>query len=360
MFILRLQAKHYIPDVAINSLLKFLFIFFSIVGLYSDFIAGMVAIIPTSLYLLRIYFALTEDFTRFVVCRKCYSVYSFDSCVNKSGTLLVSKHCQHRAHINSRLSCSTLLLKTVNLLNGKKKLYPFKVYCYAGLQNMLQKLLLRPGFVELCEQWRSRVNSTDNKISDIYDAQIWKDFQYIKGKSFLASPRVYAVMINIDWFQPYKHTQASVGAIYLIIMNLPYTHRYKRENIILLGIIPGPSEPPRDINQYLRPIVKELLHFYAGVDMNIHNKSEKVIVKCILIGVPCDMPARRKACGFLGHSANLGCTKCLKKFPGQVGSKDYSGFDKENWKLRTDSDHRKAVDEIKKAENKTRRNSLES
>ena len=24
--------------------------------------------------------------------------------------------------------------------------------------------------------------------------------------------------------------------------------------------------------------------------MNIHNKSEKVIVKCILIGVPCDMP----------------------------------------------------------------------
>ena len=80
-----------------------------------------------------------------------------------------------------------------------------KVYCYAGLQNMLQKLLLRPGYVELCEQWRSRVNSTDNKISDIYDAQIWKDFQYIKGKSFLASPRVYAVMINIDWFHIHKH-----------------------------------------------------------------------------------------------------------------------------------------------------------
>ena len=89
MFILRLQAKHYIPDVAINSLLKFLLIFFSIVGLYSDFIAGMVAIIPTSLYLLRKYFALTEDLTRFVVCRKCYRVYSFDGCVNRSGTLLV-------------------------------------------------------------------------------------------------------------------------------------------------------------------------------------------------------------------------------------------------------------------------------
>ena len=170
----------------------------------------MVAIFPTSLYLLHKYFAWTEDFIRFVVCRKCYSVYSFDSCVNKSGTLLVSKHCQHRAHLNSRLSCSTLLLKTVNLLNGKKILYPFKVYCYAGLQNMLQKLLLRPGFVELCEQWRSSVNSTDNKSGKIFN---------ILKENLLTSPRVCAVMINIDWFQPYKHTQASVGAIIIFDNN---------------------------------------------------------------------------------------------------------------------------------------------
>ena len=33
------------------------------------------------------------------------------------------------------------------------------------------------------------------------------------------------------------------------------------------------------------------------------------------------MPAGRKACGFLSHSALLGCTKCLKVFPGSVGNK---------------------------------------
>ena len=43
-------------------------------------------------------------------------------------------------------------------------------------------------------------------------------------------------MINIDWFQPYKHVQYSVGAIYLIVLNLSCNLRYRKENMILVGI----------------------------------------------------------------------------------------------------------------------------
>ena len=93
-------------------------------------------------------------------------------------------------------------------------------------------------------------------------------------------------MLNIDWFQPYKLTDSSVGALYITIMNLPYKQRFKRENVILLGIIPGPCEPPRDINQYLRPLVKELLQFLSGILMNVYGKKELQLVKCMLIGVP--------------------------------------------------------------------------
>ena len=39
IFILRLQAKHYIPDVALTSLIKFLFIFFSVIGRTSSYVA---------------------------------------------------------------------------------------------------------------------------------------------------------------------------------------------------------------------------------------------------------------------------------------------------------------------------------
>ena len=59
------------------------------------------------------------------------------------------------------------------------------------------------------------------------------------------------------------------------------------------------------------------------------------------------MPGGRKTCGFLGHSANFACTKCLKLFPDPVGSKDYSGFDRDHWKSRNMEDHRKAAFDLK-------------
>lgn len=68
LFFLRLQAKHYLPDAAVNSLLKFLSVFFLILGRYSEFIANMARNFPTSLFHLRKYFGLTEEFKRFIVC----------------------------------------------------------------------------------------------------------------------------------------------------------------------------------------------------------------------------------------------------------------------------------------------------
>ena len=47
-------------------------------------------------------------------------------------------------------------------------------------------------------------------------------------------------------------------------------------------------------------------------------------------------------------TANLGCTKCYKVFAGGVGSKLYSGFNSDSWKIRTHSEHQSHVQEIHK------------
>ena len=44
--------------------------------------------------------------------------------------------------------------------------------------------------------------------------------------------------------------------------------------------------------------------------MKVSGVSEQQTVRCLLLGVACDMPASRKASGFLGYTALLGCTKC--------------------------------------------------
>ena len=72
-------------------------------------------------------------------------------------------------------------------------------------------------------------------------------------------PHNIGLLLNCDWFQPYKHSQYSVGVLYLIILNLPGSIRFKPENIIIASIIPGPSEPSyNEMNSFLRPLVKEL------------------------------------------------------------------------------------------------------
>ena len=242
----------------------------------------------------------------------------------------------HRDHKNSRKRCDNLLMKTVELSGGKSILRPLKVYCYRSLESSLQDLLQRSSFVSQLDHWRTR--ETGDVLNDIYDGRIWKEFMYINRVPFLADSYTLALAINIDWFQPYKLTESSVGAVYITVLNLPYHLRFKREFVILIGIIPGPNEPKRDINSFLRPLVEELLDFWKGKSMHVCGKDDVQRVRCALVCVACDMPASRKVCGFLGHSATLGCSRCKKQFPGEVGNKDYSGFDRDNWVMRCNSD----------------------
>ena len=74
-------------------------------------------------------------------------------------------------------------------------------------------------------------------------------------------------------------------------MNLPYEQRFKRENIILVGTIPGPTEPHGDLNQYLHPLAYELLELVDGVEMKIYGE-EMQMVKGLEYPVTCQQDER--------------------------------------------------------------------
>ena len=44
--------------------------------------------------------------------------------------------------------------------------------------------------------------------------------------------------LNLDWFNPCKHIQYSVGVIYLTLLNLPRHIRFHEDNTFVVGIIP--------------------------------------------------------------------------------------------------------------------------
>jgi hypothetical protein len=196
--------------------------------------------------------------------------------------------------------------------------------------------------------------SCAEKYVDIYDGAIWKEFMVVNGRPFLDIPNNLGLILNVDWFRPYEHTQYSIGVIYLAILNLPRAERYKLENVIIVGCIPGPKEPTT-MNSYLKPLVDDLLVLWEGIPIAHTSCDFPVVIRGALLAVSCDIPATRKVCGFCGHSATMGCSKCLKKFTCvSFGEKlDYSGFDRDTWSERSMEQHLQAIKEVESASTPT-------
>ena len=321
----------------------------------NNWFAGLAIAFPGPLYCFKKQLGLGKDnFKKYAVCPKCHSLYDFEDCYSTVGSCNKSKECSyvkfadHRQRWRRR-PCGETLLKEVTLNDITKRLYPHKIYCYQSIIESIKRLVKRRNFVDHCELWRSReVRSVAQVMGDVFDGRVWRDFQTYEGVPFLAAPRNYALMLNVDWMQPFEHTTYSVGVMYLVLMNLPRHERFKRENVILVGLIPCPSEPQLNINSYLSPLVDELLILWND-GITIRHAGSQLIpeqFRAALLCVACDIPASRKVCGFTGHHSKMGCNKCNKAF-GVSGIRipnDYSGF--ENCTLRNIVEHKKHVEAV--------------
>ena len=83
----------------------------------------------------------------------------------------------------------------------------------------------------------------------------------------LESQIPYGQAVEFHYFNPLGNKQAgkkkSIGLILLVCLNLSPDVQYNLENMFLLGIIPGPSEPPLTcLNHYLCILVDMLLEFW--------------------------------------------------------------------------------------------------
>lgn len=241
---------------------------------------------------------------------KCHIIYTLDDATNSnSNGVKVTKKCcyvwySNHFQLRMRQPCGNLLLKTMKSSRGSTFLMPISTYCYQNPIHCLEELLKQPSMLQLCEEWRNRTVEND-KLCDVYDGKMWEHFEFdCMGEPFLANSMNFLIILNCDWFQPFKHTQYSVGVLYLAAANLPRQIRFCRENIMVVGIIPGPSELSKNINSYLDPLVTDLKQLWTGVTVKIDGRP--TAIRAALSCLACDVPAARKVGGYVGHNGNMG------------------------------------------------------
>ena len=265
---------------------------------------------------------LETTFRRFVCCKKCFSLYPLERVVLGADGKEINEALQVPP------TCTyTLGKKTCGkpLFTAPESRIPVRQYFHQPLHQWLGRLLMRPGLEKsMDEAWNREGESSENTkrtMRDIWDGPLFQSFKGPDGKTLFSecpgNEAHYVFSLSIDWFNVYKNRKggknASVGAIFMICLNLPLEIRYKLENVYLVGITPGPRDPSKDqINHFLAPLVDDLLeHWDPGVFYReTASYPEGHLVRCALIPIVCDIPAMRKTAGFAGHSATLFCSFC--------------------------------------------------
>lgn len=366
--LLQLQSTHSLSDTGFEAIWK-CFISLAVkifTGQKLDEVE-LLQMLPRSLFSIRKLLDIHRDsMTKYVMCPKCHTRYSMsisDQGDDNRQTVTLSRNTENGVHVTSEIPggcretvhvcdsvkdvnhrlqrfntpCGEELMKPRFSKLGVPFPSPKKLFCYQSVKDSLRRLYnLKSNFSEQLEHWRNDTDCTmnhspDKVLCDIYDGQVWADLQDVNGSPFLSEPDNLAFMVNIDWFQPFKHTTYSVGAIYLVIMNLPRDVRFLVENIIVVGIIDGPHEPNHyQICNYLHPLVSEMEDLWDGVWIEDKNSIlGRRRIRAAVLCLSSDIMATRKVGGFVGHGGNKGCSKCTRSFPriGTTLKADYSDFE---------------------------------
>ncbi|PIL28484.1 hypothetical protein GSI_08522 [Ganoderma sinense ZZ0214-1] len=268
-------------------------------------------------------FELEPDIVLYAVCPTCNSTYPPDP---RKPDDPYPHYCMYQE--TDKPVCGATLVSEVQLAppRGKKlariAYRPLRSYPYHSIKSYLARLFCRLEAENLMESsWDRPATGKDGPWEDIIDAPAFREFLGPDGKTRFSVQTDSCInlvfSLFIDWFNPYGNKQAgkshSIGAVYLINNNLPPHLRFRPEYVYLAAVIPGPKEPSLDqINHFLHPLVDEFLElWHLGIYLErTAARSAGRLIRAAIILLICDLPALRKAAGFVHYSSHHFCSMC--------------------------------------------------
>lgn len=241
---------------------------------------------------------------------------------------------------------------------------PIRTYKYQPLTSWLARMFSRSDFERMINSSMESFTHQGNRpfVDDILQSEEVQAFLDEHGEQFLGKKETEARLIFslfIDWFNPRGNRRAgasiSSGVLFMACLNLPPEVRYKRENIYLAGVLPGPKSPSIDeVNHYLEPLIPELLELWLrGVAYSrtaLH--AEGRLVRGALIPVVADLGAVRKTTGHASHSATYFCSFC------QLKKRDINQVDHTKWPRRDCKTFRELAESWRAASSHKERNRI--
>ncbi|KAJ3494279.1 hypothetical protein NLJ89_g10843 [Agrocybe chaxingu] len=182
------------------------------------------------------------------------------------------------------------------------------------------------------------LSAQDGITADIFDGSHYKNLcqqnikvgQRVVPDKYFSDARDVALGLSTDGFAPFNKRQKTAWPLIIFNYNLPPDLRFHVENIMALGIIPGPRKP-KDIDSFLWPFMQELFRLAQGVQALDILSAAYFLLRAFLIVVFGDIPAVSLVMRMKGHNGISPCRMCEIKglrVPGARATTHYVPLDR--------------------------------
>lgn len=228
----------------------------------------------------------------------------FDCCINSC--------CAFTGHHKERTAC--IYCREARFDEQGR---PRKTFIYLPVTPRLQGRYANPTMAKLMRHRAEGHIHSPDKITDVMDSDVYQNLlgRHVKvdGKTlphtYFSDPRHVAMGLSTDGFCPFRKRKTTAWPLIAFDYNLPPEIRFHLENIIAIGIIPGPKKPI-DLDSYLWPLVEEFLQLAVGV-RTWDALSQTFFVLCaFIILVFGDIPAVSLLMRMKGHNGICPCRFC--------------------------------------------------
>ena len=142
-------------------------------------------------------------------------------------------------------------------------------------------------------------------VEDYIHGSAYKEFA--RGNVLLEDDILFS--LSTDGFTLFEKFRHDCWPLLLINLNCSPMIRFKVENMLPLGIVPGPKAP-RSIESFLMPMIEEFEVLSGGVYFKGAEGEKSVFLRAYIYFVTGDLPAISKLCCLTGFNGRRPCRFC--------------------------------------------------
>eukprot|EP00258_Populus_trichocarpa_P021372 XP_024437391.1 uncharacterized protein LOC112323423 [Populus trichocarpa] len=183
---------------------------------------------------------------------------------------------------------------------------------YFPLTPRLQRLFMSPYHAKDMT-WHHFHNSDNGVMMHPSDGEAWKEFNRVH-LSFASDPRNIRLGLCTDGFCPFDMSSNTYSCwpVIVTVYNLPSWKCMTRPFMFLTMMIPGPKNPGKKLDVFLRPLIDELKNLWSvGVETYDVYRKENFQLRAALMWTISDFPAYGMLSGWSTHG-NLSCPYCME------------------------------------------------